>query len=43
MFRKFAYGSFATLIAAAAFAGSAQAQQFAYVAPAPQASGPARR
>lgn len=37
MSRKFAYGSFAALIAAAAFAGSAQAQQIAYIAPAPEA------
>ena len=38
MSRKFAYRSFAALLAAAAFScGSAQAQQLAYVAPAPQA------
>jgi len=37
MSRKFATGSLAALIAAAAFGGSAQAQQLAYVAPAPQA------
>ncbi len=37
MSRTFATGSLAALIAAAAFAGSAQAQQLAYVAPAPQA------
>ena len=37
MLRKFTYGSLAALIAAAALgAGSAQAQQFAYVPPAPQ-------
>jgi lipoprotein-anchoring transpeptidase ErfK/SrfK len=37
MSRTFATGSLAALLAAAAFAGSAQAQQLAYVAPAPQA------
>ncbi len=37
MNRSFATGSLAALIAAAAFSGSAQAQQLAYVAPAPQA------
>ncbi len=37
MSRKFFYSSFAALIAAAAFSGGAQAQQLAFVAPAPQA------
>jgi lipoprotein-anchoring transpeptidase ErfK/SrfK len=36
MSRKFTAGSLVMLIASAAFAGGAQAQQFVYVAPAPQ-------
>lgn len=37
MSRKVTYGSLVTLIATVAFAGSVQAQQLAYISPAPQA------